>query len=71
MISMRKTFLATGMAVSLMSSTALASNHDQDVSDSATSDSLTSDSATADSRAALATETEGKGFGPQSPRDID
>ena len=70
MISMRKTFFATGMAVSLMSSTALASNHDQDVSGSATADSVASDSATADSRAALATETEGRGFGPQSPRDI-
>lgn len=58
---MIKTLLVLSSSVAIMASASIAAGTDKPVSD----DVIT------EQRAALATTTEGKGFGPQSPRDIE
>lgn len=57
---MIRTLILTGFTAALFSSSALANSGSHDVSDDVI----------AGQRAALAQSTQGKGFGPQSPRDI-
>ncbi|MGH1416159.1 MAG: delta-class carbonic anhydrase [Pelagimonas sp.] len=58
---MHKTILPVGLAITMLGSVAFAATDGQAVSDDVI----------AAQRATLAAATEGKGYGPQSPRDID
>jgi len=62
---MIKTALLLSAATMAFSATAFAKHHDDSHAESV------SDQVVAEQRANLAKNTEGKGFGPQSPRDID